>query len=259
MNFASTEYLRCPACTGKIAPASSTLSCTQCHRSFPFDDGIPVLLAQDTVAVRERIAALDVEMARYPLVLTAIALLARVWLPAERRRLIGHIGLSPGGMVLDYCTALGRNLPALASAIGPSGKLAAMDLSRTMVQETRRFARRKNMTVDIHQADALNLPYADACFDAVVHYGAINQFEDQQHQVIDEIVRVTKSGGIIVILDEGIEPGKGTTWWAKLLTWRNELFASHPPLELLPEGVEPQVEWVLRGLFYQIVFRKPSS
>jgi SAM-dependent methyltransferase len=258
VNLASTEYLRCPTCAGKIAPAPGTLCCIQCRRSFPFDNGIPVLLEQNSAAVHEHITALDVEMARYPLVLVVIALLARVWLPAERRRLIGHIGLCPGGMVLDHCTALGRNLPALASAIGPSGKLVAMDLSRTMVQETRRFARRKNMTVDIHQADALNLPYADACFDAVVHYGAINQFADHQRQVIDEIVRVTKSGGIIVILDEGIEPGKGTTWWAKLLTWRNDLFASRPPLELLPKGVEPQVEWVLRGLFYRIVFRKPS-
>jgi ubiquinone/menaquinone biosynthesis C-methylase UbiE len=218
-----------------------------------------VLLAQDTAEVHESIAALDAEMAWYPFMLTAIALLARVWLPAERRRLIGRIGLCPADMVLDHCTARGRNLPAIASAIGPSGKVVAMDLSRTMVLETQRFARRKHMTVDIHQADAFHLPYADACFDAVVHYGAINQFEDRQHQVISEIMRVTKSEGRVAILDEGIEPGKETSWWAKLLTWRNALFASRPPLELLPKGVDPQVEWVLRGLFYQIVFRKPSS
>jgi SAM-dependent methyltransferase len=259
MNLVSIGYLRCPVCGGGIAPAPSTLSCTQCRRSFPFDNGIPVLLDQDSAVMRENIAALDAETARYTLVLTAIALVARVWLPAERRRLICRIGLCPGGMVLDHCSGPGGNLPALASAIGPSGKLVAMDLSRAMVQEARRFARRRNITVDIHQADALNLPYADACFDAVVHYGAINQLGDGKRQVVSEMVRVTKSGGTIVILDEGIEPGKETTWWAKLLTWRNELFASRPPLELLPKGVDPQVEWVLRGLFYQIVFRKPSS
>jgi SAM-dependent methyltransferase len=258
VNLAAIGYLRCPACGGQIDPAPGALSCRRCRRAFALDNGIPVLLDQDTAVMWANIAALDAEMAWYPLVLTVIALLARVWLPAERRRLIGRIGLCPGGMVLDHCTARGRNLPAIASAIGSSGKLVAMDLSRAMVQETRRFARRKNMTVDIHQADALNLPYADACFDAVVHYGAINQFEDRQRQVIDEMVRVTKSGGTIAILDEGIKPGKKTTWWAKLLIRRNGLFASQPPLELLPKGVEPHVEWVLRGLFYQIVFRKPS-
>ena len=259
MNLAPIGYVWCPACSGEVAPAPCALCCIQCRRSFPVDNGIPVLLDQDTAVMWANIAALDAEMAWYPLMLTAIALLARVWLPAERRRLISCIGLCPGGMVLDHCTARGRNLPAIASAIGSSGKLVAMDLSRAMVQETRRFARRKNMTVDIHQADALNLPYAGACFDAVVHYGAINQFEDRQRQVIDEMVRVTKSGGTIAILDEGIEPGKETTWWAKLLIRRNGLFASHPPLELLPKGVEPHVEWVLRGLFFQIVFRKPSN
>jgi SAM-dependent methyltransferase len=257
MNLMSIDYLRCPACGGGIAPAPSSLSCRQCRRSFPFDEGVPVLLEQDTAAVREHIAALDLEMARYPLMLMALSGLAGVWLPAERRRLIGRIGLVPGAMVLDHCTGPGGNLHALASAIGPSGKLVAMDLSRAMVRAACRFAGRKHLKVDIHQTDALNLPYADSCFDAVVHYGAINQFADRKRQAIDEMVRVTKSGGTIVILDEGIEPGKEATWWARLLMRRNDLFASRPPLDLLPESVEPQVEWVLRGLFYQIIFRKP--
>jgi ubiquinone/menaquinone biosynthesis C-methylase UbiE len=186
-------------------------------------------------------------------------LVARVWLPGERRRLISRIGLPPGGMVLDHCTGPGGNLPALASAIGPSGTLVAMDLSRGMVHEARKLASRRNITLDIHQADALSLPYANACFDAVVHYGAINQFGDGKKRAIDEMVRVTRAGGTIVILDEGIEPGKTAAWWAKLLIRRNALFASRPPVELLPRGVDPQVEWALRGLFYQITFRKPST
>ena len=259
MNPASIGYLRCPACGGEIAPAPCALGCTQCGLSFPLDNGIPVLLVRHTAVMQENIAVLDAETARYTLVLTAIALIARVWLPAERRRLIGRIGLCPGDMVLDHCTGPGGNLPALASAIGPSGRLVAMDLSHAMVHEAQKLARRQQMTLDIHQADALHLPYADACFDAVVHYGAINQFGDAKRQAIDEMVRVTKSGGTIVILDEGIEPGKDTTWWAKLLMWRNALFASRPPLEMLPRGIDPHVEWVLRGLFYQIIFRKPSS
>jgi SAM-dependent methyltransferase len=208
--------------------------------------------------MQHAIAALDAETARYPFVLAAIGLLARVWWPAERRRLIHRIGLRSGGVVLDHCTGPGGNLPALASAMGPSGTLVAMDLSRTMVQEARKLAHRKRLIVDIHQADALNLPYVDACFDAVVHCGAINQFADAKGQAIDEMIRVTKPGGTIVILDEGIEPRKRSTRLARLLIWRNELFGSHPPLELLPDGVDPHVEWVLRGLFYQIAFCKPS-
>jgi ubiquinone/menaquinone biosynthesis C-methylase UbiE len=207
--------------------------------------------------MRDTIAALDAETTRYTLVLAAISFLARVWLPAERRRLINRLGLRPGDMVLDHCTGPGGNLPAIAAAISPSGTLVAMDLSRAMVQQAWKLARGKNIEVDVHQTDALHLPYADACFDAVVHYGAINQFGDAKRQAIDEMVRVTKSGGTIAILDEGIEPRKRDSWRSKLLIWRNQLFASSPPLELLPKGVDPKVEWAVGGIFYHIVFRKP--
>ncbi len=71
------------------------------------------------------------------------------------------------------------------------------------------------------------------------------------------MLRVTKPGGVIAILDEGIEPGKENTWLAKLLVWKNPLFASRPPLELIPKAANPKIEWVLRSIFYQIIFRKP--
>ena len=161
--------------------------------------------------------------------------------------------------MLDHCTGPGGNLPALASAIGLSGRLVAMDLSRAMVQEARQLPTAKILHRHSSGRRPSSLPYADAYFDVVVHYGAINQFGGDKRQAIDEMVRVTKAGGTIVILDEGIEPGKDTTWWVRLLMWRNALFASRPPLELLPRGMDPQVEWVLRGLFYQIIFRKPSG
>lgn len=257
----SIAYLRCPVCRGKLAARTETLDCTQCGRAFPVNDGIPVLLDHGSPEVREKVRMLDQDMApyRYPLLLGAISVLALAWIPAERRRMIGGIGLRPGDTVLDHCTGPGGNLPVIAAAIGPSGKLVAMDLSGVVVHQARRFAQRQNIKVDIHQADAASLPYADDSFDAVIHYGAFNQFGDDKPEAMNEIVRVTKPGGTIVILDEGIEPGREHTWKARLLTWRNKLFASRPPLDLLPNGADPQVEWKLRGIFYHIMFRKPSG
>jgi uncharacterized protein YbaR (Trm112 family) len=85
VNLAPIGYVRCPACSGEVAPAPCALCCIQCRRSFPVDNGIPVLLDQDTAVMWANIAALDAEMAWYPLVLTTITLLARVWLPAGGR------------------------------------------------------------------------------------------------------------------------------------------------------------------------------
>ena len=96
-----------------------------------------------------------------------------------------------------------------------------MDLSRAMVQEAQKLSRREQIAVDIHQADALHLPYADACFDAVVHYGAINQFGGGKWQAIDEMVRVTKCRRDDRHPRRGYRPGKDTTWWARRLMWRN--------------------------------------
>jgi len=256
LNSSPIEYLRCPVCGGKLATEPGKLQCAPCRRSYPVTDEIPALLAQDRSTPNESDAALDAETARYPMLMIAFALLAQVWLPTERKRLIGRIGIRPGDMVLDHCAGPGGNFPAIASLVGPSGRLVAMDLSRAMVQEAQRFARANHIAADIQQADALKLPYADNCFDAVVHYGAINQFDDKR-KAIDEMLRVTKRGGVIAILDEGIEPGKENTWRAKLLIWKNKLFASRPPLDLIPPAANPRIEWVLRSIFYQIIFRKP--
>ena len=252
----SINYLRCPDCRGQLTPTTGNLQCAACQQIYPITDEIPALLANGPGTNDTNNAALDAETGRYPLLMIAFALLARVWLPTERRRLIGRIGLHPGDTVLDHCAGPGGNFPAIYSLIGPRGKLVAMDLSRAMLKEAQRFARAKKIVADIQQADALKLPYADNCFNAVVHYGAINQFDDKR-KAINEMLRVTKPGGVIAILDEGIEPGKENTWLAKLLVWKNQLFASRPPLDMIPTSANPQIEWVLRGIFYQIILRKP--
>lgn len=163
------EYLRCPACSGKFAAKTGALQCASCQRSFPVADEIPALLAPDRAMSPESEAALDAEAARYPMLMIAFALLTRTWLPTERKRLIGRIGIRAGDMVLDHCAGPGGNLPGIAALIGPAGKLVAMDLSRAMVRAAQRLARAQHIAVDIQQADALQLPYADNYFDAVVH------------------------------------------------------------------------------------------
>ncbi len=258
MNLAPIEYLRCPVCGGKFSEATNALLCAPCRRSYPTADEIPALLQQEHSALSAQDAALDAETARYPIIMIAFSLLARVWLPAERKRLIGKTGIRPGAIVLDHCAGPGGNFPAIAALIGPSGKLVAMDLSRNMLREARRFARRRNIAVETQQANALRLPYADNLFDAVVHYGAINQFDDKRKAIV-EMLRVTKPGGTIAILDEGIKPGTEKNWLARLLVWKNQLFASRPPLDLIPPETNPRIEWVLRDIFYQIILHKPPN
>ncbi|MGH7334651.1 MAG: class I SAM-dependent methyltransferase [Candidatus Rokuibacteriota bacterium] len=228
---------------------------------FPIVDGIPALLTNppDSPALVARTRSLDAEAARYVFVMAALALLARAWPPAERRRLIAALGLKPGERVLDHCSGPGGNLPAIAARVGTAGTIVAMDLSREMLRRARRWAARRRVRVDLHQADAVALPYADGFFDAVVHVGAINQLGEATPRVVAEMVRVTRAGGVVAIVDEGLEPVRAQTRLGRLLIRRNALFASRPPLDALPPSVQPEVRWGMRGIFYQIVFRTPAA
>jgi ubiquinone/menaquinone biosynthesis C-methylase UbiE/uncharacterized protein YbaR (Trm112 family) len=256
----TSEYLRCPGCRGEIHDERADLRCVRCGRLFPVDDGIPALLVEPvgSPVMSARIRQLDGEAARYLLVMAGLAILARVWPPTERRRLIGALGLKSGDWVLDHCSGPGGNLPAIAACVGPEGIIVAMDLSRAMLRRARRWAERRHGRVDAHQADAAALPYADGVFAAVIHVGAINQFGDATHRAVAEMIRVTRPGGMVAIVDEGLEPWRAKTPLGRLLVWRNALFASRPPLDALPSDVHPEVRWVIRGIFYQIVFRTPS-
>jgi ubiquinone/menaquinone biosynthesis C-methylase UbiE len=210
-------------------------------------------------ARRRQIAALDADMRRHDWVVLKMSLATLTWVPRERARLLRSLPIARGATVLDHCTGPGSNLPCLAAAVGPEGRLAAMDLSGLVLGKARSFARRRGIAVALAQADAAALPYATATFDAVVHYGALNQFGDGTKAAIDEILRVTKPGGLVVLLDEGLPASRRDGWWGRLLIRKNPLFASHPPVHLLPPGSRPEVRWVVRGLFYEIRLRKPAA
>jgi SAM-dependent methyltransferase len=220
-------------------------------------DEVPVLLdTLDATQTHTRVAAQETQMAGYALFLAAIAVLGLSWVPRERRRIIERIPRQRDITVLDHCTGPGGNLPPLAKHLGPTARIVAFDLSRALARRAREVARRRGIRADVHQADALALPYADGHFDAVLHSGAINQFGGAKRRALDEIVRVTRPGGSIVIVDEGVE--RPASWRGRLLIARNPLFGSRPPVDLLPSNSNAACEWIMGGLFWQITFRTPQ-
>lgn len=254
---AARPYLRCPRCRGALAEGPP-LRCRQCRAEFAAEDGGARLLAGDPAALAGTIAALDADMRRHRWVVAKMSLATGLWVPAERARLLRSIGLEPGWTVLDHCTGPGDNLPTLAAAVGAAGTLVGMDLSALVVGRARALVRRRRLAAAVDQAEARALPYADETFDAVVHYGALNQLGADLRPALAEILRVTRPGGTVVLLDEGLEERRRATWWGRLLVARNPLFAARPPLDLLPAALRPEVRWVIRGMFYEVRLRKPG-
>lgn len=97
-----------------------------------------------------------------------------------------------GMAVLEIATGPGL----LAKHVAPAAKrMVATDYSDGMIAEARKGDCPDNLTFEV--ADAMNLPYADDSFDAVIIANALHIVPDPG-KVLREIDRVLKPGGLLI-------------------------------------------------------------
>jgi demethylmenaquinone methyltransferase/2-methoxy-6-polyprenyl-1,4-benzoquinol methylase len=115
-----------------------------------------------------------------------------------RRRAADLAALAPGGRALDVATGTGDLAIELASRVGPTGEVVAVDFSERMLELAREKA--KGLPIRFEVANALELPYGDDEFDAAtVGFGARN-FSDLERG-LREMARVVRPGGAVVVLE----------------------------------------------------------
>ena len=90
--------------------------------------------------------------------------------------------------------------------------------------------------------------------DCVYSFGGVGEFSDIS-QFLKECVRVTKTGGKVVIGDENLPIWLRDTEFGKILSNYNPQFLSHVPFANLPvEAKNVKCEWIIGGVFYLIEF-----
>ncbi len=135
--------------------------------------------------------------------------------------------------------------------------MVGLDLSPGMLDQCRRKLRRRRINAALIEGEASRLPFADDAFDAVLHFGGINEFSDRECAV-REMMRVAKPGAKIVIGDESLKPAKRVTFWGKLLIRFNHLYGHDPPMEMIPPEVKDLRLRYFRGdACYLIDFTNP--
>lgn len=121
-----------------------------------------------------------------------------------KSQVIGRVPISDGDLVLDVCTGSG-DLALLIAERYPSSHVVGVDVADRMLEIAREKSQHLH-NVEFGQGDAMRLPFPNRSFDAcIMGYGLRNLF-DIKHG-IKELVRVTKPGGAISILDLGKPQG----------------------------------------------------
>jgi demethylmenaquinone methyltransferase/2-methoxy-6-polyprenyl-1,4-benzoquinol methylase len=107
-----------------------------------------------------------------------------------------------GDRVLDIATGTGDLAIELSARVGQSGYVLGSDFADGMLAKAREKAAARTLSVQpvFELADAMELPYEDASFDAAtVGFGARNF--DELDRGLREMTRVVRPGGRVVVLE----------------------------------------------------------
>lgn len=150
----------------------------------------------------------------------------------------GDLGLPvlhPGGLestreLAELCQiAAGKQVLEVASGTGESAcflvqnfgcKVIGLDHSASMVETARHKELERNLTIEFQLGDAHDLPFASETFDATISECTMCALNKKL--AIDEMVRVTRSGGYVGISDLYWQEHAPEPLKAKLVNLENE-------------------------------------
>jgi SAM-dependent methyltransferase len=135
---------------------------------------------------------------RTSMLLTTMDATAR-WDATRALRAFTDDALAVADSVLDVGCGLADVLISLA-ALGRPGPFVGLDASTEMIDEARRRADVAGVDVDLRLGDATALEFPDGQFDATRTERVLQWLSDPV-TAIAEIVRVTKPGGWVVLID----------------------------------------------------------
>ncbi len=157
------------------------------------------------------------------------------------RRTVDRLGLCAGETVLDVCCGSGGSALPAGEAVGPEGKVIAVDLAERLVALGEAKAHEKGLgNIRFEVGDMLALGYPDASFDVVVCVFGIF-FVPDMVAATKELWRMVRPNGRLAITTWGpdlFEPAN-TAFWSAIGEERPDLLNGFNPWERIstPSGL----------------------
>ena len=154
---------------------------------------------------------------------------------AWRRQVVRAVDPRPGQLILDLAAGTGTSSEPFTAA---GATVIPSDLSFGMLQ----VGKQRRPRLSFVAADALRLPYADGCFDAVTISFGLRNVEDPA-AALQEMRRVTRGGGTLVVCEFS------TPTWAPFRTiYANYLVAAIPRIARLVSSNPVAYEYLAESI-----------
>ncbi len=130
----------------------------------------------------------------------------------QRKRIVDTLGLSRGSSVADIGAGTGIFLPAFDHAVGPGGRVYAVDISPKFLEHLRERAERDDLaSVEVVRAleDSVELPAASV--DLAFVCDTYHHFE-YPRSTLDSLYSAIRPGGSLVVIDFERIPGQTPDW-----------------------------------------------
>ncbi len=120
-----------------------------------------------------------------------------IFISKIRHKVVDFVQPMQGAKILDVATGTGKQ----AMAFGEKGyDVIGIDLSESMLQRAKKENRYPNVRFEI--ADATKIPFDDTSFDVTCISFALHDMPPSvRKKVLQEMVRVTKLTGVLVVID----------------------------------------------------------
>jgi SAM-dependent methyltransferase len=117
-----------------------------------------------------------------------------------KRRTFALLDAHPGARILDVGCGPGDDVRALADLVGGGGRVVGVDVREEMIAQARTRNAETGLPVEFHIGSAYQLDFADDAFDGC-RADRVFQHLERPREALTEMVRVTRSGGRVVVFD----------------------------------------------------------